>query len=129
MKRGFTLIELLGVITLIGILALVVVPETGNIMKKTKNKAYNTQLESMKKSLKEWGAKNVMKLPSQEGEYVEIDLGTLKQEGLIDKDFKDPRNKKCFDNDTVLRITKKNNNYSYTIEGEIKTTDTCELDD
>ncbi|MEG0909524.1 MAG: prepilin-type N-terminal cleavage/methylation domain-containing protein [Bacilli bacterium] len=127
MKKGFTLVEMLAVITLLGLLAIIVVPATELVIKGSREDSYQVQLENMKQGLKNWGAKHILELPETEGQFIEKTLGDLKKEGLIEVDFRDPRNKKCINNMTVLRITRIKKNYTYEIRGTVTTTETCEV--
>ena len=42
------------------------------------------------------------------------------------KEFKNPKIVICFSDNIVLRITRVKNNYKYTIESEVTTSETCE---
>ena len=133
-KKGFTLVELLGVITILGILALIAMPTIDAIMTKNREKVYNTQIETIKNGLKTWGDGNALALPENNGEYLMINLGILKKAGFVDEDIKDPTTDACFSNDAVLTITKVGSGYSYYVDEEsLKggTNDDCEapLDD
>ena len=133
-KKGFTLVELLGVITILGILALIAMPTIDVIMTKNREKVYNTQIETIKNGLKTWGDGNALALPENSGEYLMINLGILKKAGFVDEDIKDPTTDACFSNDAVLTITKVGSGYSYHVDEEsLKggTSDDCEapLDD
>ena len=133
-KKGFTLVELLGVITILGILALIAMPTIDAITTKNREKVYNTQIETIKNGLKTWGDGNALSLPENSGEYLMINLGILKKAGFVDEDIKDPTTDACFSNDAVLTITKVGSGYSYHVDEEsLKggTSDDCEapLDD
>lgn len=117
-KKGFTLVELLGVITILGILALIAVPTIDAIMTKNREKVYNTQIETIKNGLKTWGDGNALALPENSGEYLMITLGILKKAGFVDEDIKDPTTDSCFANDMVLTITKVGEGYSYYVDEE-----------
>ena len=128
-KKGFTLVELLGVITILGILALIAMPTIDAIMTKNREKVYNTQIETIKNGLKTWGDGNTLALPENSGEYLIINLGILKKAGFVDEDIKDPTTDACFSNDAVLTITKVGSGYSYHVDEEsLKggTSDDCE---
>lgn len=128
MKRGFTLVEMLAVITLLGLLALVIVPATEAVIASLKNDSYEAQIETLKTGLKNWSAEHVLKMPANNGEYIETTLGQLKKEGFIEVEFRDPRDNKCFNNNTILRVTKTSESYKYEVVGTITTTDVCEVE-
>lgn len=128
MKRGFTLVEMLAVITLLGLLALVIIPATEAVIASLKNDSYEAQIETLKTGLKNWSAEHVLKMPANNGEYIETTLAQLKKEGFIEVEFKDPRDNKCINNNTVLRVTKTAESYKYEVVGEITTTDVCEVE-
>ena len=126
MKKGFTLVEMLAVITLLGLLALVVIPASEAIIKNSKNDSYNIQIQNIKNAMKNYASSNAFNMPTVNGDYVELTLGDLKREGFLEKEFINPKNEKCFSNDILLRITRVKNNYKYTIESEVTTSETCE---
>ena len=130
MKRnGFTLVELLAVIIIIGVLSLITVPVVDNVIKSSKQSAHDEQLELILSAAKEWGSKHMMSLPADEGDTTTVTISVLKTSGLIDVNLKSPVNDKCFSNDTVIVITRKNNNYVYNFDGDIEYSDTCEVED
>ena len=49
-NKGFTLVELLGVIVLLGILGVVIIPKVGDSITNSKETAYITQEEQIKKA-------------------------------------------------------------------------------
>ena len=131
MKKAFTLVELLAVITIIGVLSLIIIPNVNNIIKDSKNKTYEIQLDLILTNLENWAADNIFSLPSNEGEYVTITLGELKTKGYSDIEIRNPKNDMCFSNEMVLKVTKKNNKYDYSVvEDTIDFFDseTCEVE-
>lgn len=68
MKKGFTLAELLGVIVILSLIALITVPAITDTLQNYKIKLCNTQLEEIISAAKTWGADNLVKLPSSEGQ-------------------------------------------------------------
>ena len=126
MKKGFTLVEMLAVITLLGLLALVIIPASEAIIKNSKNDSYNIQIQNIKNAMKNYASSNAFNMPTANGDYVELTLGDLKREGFLEKEFINPKNEKCFSDNIVLRITRVKNNYEYTIESEVTMSETCE---
>ena len=128
--RGFTLLEILAVITLIGVLALITIPTIDVVIKSTREKGYENQKEVILSAAKDYGASKMMELPTVDGDYVYITLGDLKLGGFIEVDVINPINEMCISNDTVIVITRKNNNYTYKFQDEnnIRFTESCEVE-
>lgn len=59
MKKGFTLIELLAVITILGILTIFLVPSMIKVSNDSKQRLYNSKVEKIEASAKEWGYDNI----------------------------------------------------------------------
>ena len=116
MKKGFTLVELLGVIMILGILALVTTNVISNSLNESKNDLYNIQINNIIESAKVWANANVFSLPENDGEFVDITLGELKEAGFMDDDVINPITNEQFSNSMKVRITKIGNNYSYNVE-------------
>ena len=53
-KKGFTLVELIGVIILLSAIALISVPIINNSLKNTKEKTYNSQIDTIIKAAKRY---------------------------------------------------------------------------
>jgi len=128
-RKGFTFVELLGVITIIGILALISLPTIERLTKENREKVYQQQLNNIILSLKSWASDNRLYLPEEENEILTITLGNLKSDGYIEYEVKNPLTNKCFDNSMSLIITKIKKNYDYSIDlSTIKETDNCDID-
>lgn len=129
-KNGFTLVELLAVITILGIMSLIAAPTVERITKENKEKIYQTQLDNIVLALKNWATDNKELLPTKKSEVLTLTLGSLKADGYLEYELKDPKNNKCFDNDMILLITKEEKNYDYKIDLDtIKESDNCSIDE
>ena len=115
MKKGFTLVELLAVIALLALLALIALPVIDSMLDKQKEKIYVQNAETVKDAMKNWSNENTKLLPD-ESEEKSITLGTLKEEGLIEKNFKNPKTKKCYSNGNTFRIKNTNGVYTYEVD-------------
>lgn len=111
-KKGFTLAELLGVITILGIIALIAVPTVTNTIKKQNEKAYNIQIEYLENSLSAYTAKHVM---SDINGTVQLTLYQLANEGYTDYIIKNPKTGDNFPLDMKLYIIYKNGKYTYSV--------------
>lgn len=128
-NKGFTLVEVLAVITIIGLLALITVPTVDSIIKRGKEDAFVVQKEAILSSLKNWAASKTLTLPTVNGETLTTTIGELKVSGFLEVETKNPMNDLCFSNDTILVVTRKNNNYTYAFQDEnnIVFTEACEV--
>lgn len=115
MKKGFTLIEMIAIVVLLGILGLIAVVSIDKILKENQERAYNIQVQNIIDGAKLWANENVFQLPQNDGEFVIITLGELKNKGYIKDDITNPITNEQFNNNMQLKITVNNNNYNYEI--------------
>ena len=124
MKKGFTLAELLGVIVILSLIALITVPAITDTLQNYIIKLCNTQLEEIISAAKTWGADNLVKLPSSEGQTKTVSLKTLSDYGYIDAVIQNPVTKENFDLETTtVTITKQGKKFVYTLDED--TTKSC----
>lgn len=114
MKKGFTLAELLGVITIIGLIALLVLPVVTQNITGGKRDLYQIQIENFEQAAKDWIAIHLLELP-EEDISTSITIGCLKAEGLLEESIKNPLNEQQFPNDMVVKIESSSNQYIYTV--------------
>lgn len=109
-SKAFTLIELLGVIILLGILGVVIIPKVGDSITNSKETAYITQEEQIKKAATDFIIDNMELL--EEMDTTTIKLGVLKQKGYLPINIKNPKTRKNISNESLITITKVENNYN-----------------
>lgn len=86
MKKGFTLIEILGVIVILGVLALITIPVIDNVLRESREKAYNQNVEYILGA----ALKYSFNLDYSTTEST-LELQTLKNAGLLkDEDIRNP---------------------------------------
>ena len=89
-KRGFTLIELMGVLIILGVLSLIIIPIVSNVLKEQKQNQYDQQIANIELMAKNFGSDNLVILPSEDGESMDITLGQLKSMGYVEKNIINP---------------------------------------
>ncbi len=112
-KKGFTLAELLGVITILGLLALIVIPLVDKSMKEGKNDLYASQIKSIEAAARAWGTDHIDELP-EANETKNITLSRIQQDGYIDSDIENPKTGGLF-GDLQIKITSHGTYYSYEV--------------
>lgn len=118
MKKGFTLIELMGVITIMGIIALVAFPPLLRQIKNSKSKIDEATEKLIIASSSNYVEENKNSFPKIEGETYCITLQTLADDNKLSKDLKNS-NGDNIDLNKYVKVDIINNNYSYTV------TDSC----
>lgn len=116
-QKGFTLAELLGVITILGLLALLIIPAVDKAIKNSNETLYQAQLSTIIEGAKSWSSNHLSELPVN-GASIVVTLDTLKSEGYIPVDIENPITGELFPGTLTVRITEKNSQYLYQIEGE-----------
>lgn len=113
-KNGFTLIELLAIITIIGILSILIIPEVNNIINRNEDKIYDLQIKNIKES-----ADNFILdyydtfIDNNEYDSFSISLKLLKDLSYVGWDIKNPKTNRYFSDDTIISYTK--NGFKYDI--------------
>lgn len=90
-NKGYTLVELLTVLIIIGIISALVIPNISRTLKQQRVKLYNKQVNEIINMTKNWSAKNLDKLPSDEN-ITYVSLATLINGKYLEQDdIIDPR--------------------------------------
>ena len=113
-KNGFTLAELIGIITILGIIAVLTIPVIDKTMRDNKEKTYNLQINNMISGLKTWANDNISQLP-EDGNFINVTLKQLKDGGYVDSKINNPKTNKQFPNGLLFKITGHNENYIYEV--------------
>lgn len=114
-KNGFTLIEVLAVVIILGVVSLITMPVVQKNINDSKKQAYETQIDNIIRATKDWSSENLSYLPDNNGSSISITLYTLMSLGYIENNLVDPLTEKYFDTETVISITRENNNYKYDV--------------
>ena len=107
--KAFTLVELLAVIVILAIVLIIAVPGVLSIINKTKNSAYDRQIDMIKDATKNYVTTNTITWAGENPKSTLVTLDMLQAGGYLDKKILDPRNKKEILCANVL-VTKDNKN-------------------
>lgn len=112
-NKGFTLTELIGVISLLGIIALISVPIINTTIANSKTKAYNAQVKSVEDTGKKWGVENTSLLPEGTTKC-NVSLAQLITLGYLENDnILDPRDKSQMQGSIEVSFEATTNTYHY----------------
>lgn len=115
MKKGFTLVELLATITILGIIALLLVPTVTETLSSFRQDSSESQKKTIVSAAKLWASDHRIDLPSTEGDSVCVKVSELKQ-GYLEEDLKDPDTKQAISNDSGVQIKRVGKSYEYTYQ-------------
>ena len=108
-QNAFTLVELLAVIVILAIVLIIAVPGVLSIINKTKDSAYDRQIDMIKDAAKNYVTANTVVWEGTDTKRTLVTLDILQSGGYLDKKLLDPRNKKEITCANVL-VTKDNKN-------------------
>jgi competence protein ComGC len=114
-KKGFSLIELMGIIIVLSLISLLVVPSIDRSIKSFKLKAYESQIQNIRLSSKDWVIDNLGKYALNDGETLTISLSQLKVGGYLEEEFINPNTDTPFADDMQINITRNQEALSYFI--------------
>lgn len=110
MKRGFTLVELLGVIIVLGVIALIIVPNIQKYFTNSSKKVLEQQIKSIENVARTWGSQNTGKLDNC---YI-LQLEELKKSGFLENiDIINPETDEELDGCVKISYDESINQYRY----------------
>ena len=114
MRKGFTLVELLATITILGLIALLVVPTVTGTLNSFREDAKENQKDSIVAAAKLWATDHRLELErgiNQAGNYC-VTVGELKN-GYLEEELKDPDTEEEISESVGVQIIKNGKNYVY----------------
>ena len=114
-KKGFTLVELLGVLIVLSVILMIAFPLITTYINKSKQKAYDTQIEIIMTGLKNYANEHKEVLPVNDADYVTFTLGQLKSLGIVNNSVVNPLDGKEIDDSMEFKIIKDGSKYTYQI--------------
>lgn len=115
MKKGFTLIELMAVILILGVVSTISVVAVDKTIKDNKEKLYQVQISNIEDAARTWGNAHINLIPDENGDAISIPILVLKQDGLLDKDYKNPKTDALFFDNMYIDISYENGTYIYNV--------------
>ena len=115
MKKGFTLIELMAVIFILGIVSTIAVVAVDKTIKDNKEKLYQAQISNIEDAARTWGDAHINLLPDEKNGAISIPLLVLKQDGLLNQEYKNPKNEELFFDNMYIDISYENGTYIYNV--------------
>ena len=113
-KNAFTLVELLSVIVILGLIMAIVVPAVVNTINDSKQKAYETNIESIKSATESYMNMSFDDYKSQfvSPGYVTITISELIDKGFLKTDMKNPKTGNNFTGSVkITRVSENRYNY------------------
>ena len=114
-KQGFTLTELLGVIVVLGIIASIATPIVQKTLNNNRDKLYGVIKTQLRDYTKDYLVVNTDQLPVDDGDTANITLEALKKNGNLQINVINPKTNNIISNQSYVKVTKKNNNYTYDV--------------
>lgn len=115
MKKGFTLAELIGVLVILALIGTIAIPSVTKIIRENKNNICIIQFNNIIEETKNWGSNNIEKLPSNDGEAINVSFDDLVKYGYAEDNLINPITKAKFTNEWYVKIEKFSNKLQYKI--------------
>lgn len=101
-NRGFTLVEMISVLIILSVVALIVTPNIYVSIRDYKDRLYETQMDSIKQSGKNWAVDHIDKLPIASDTALAVTIKELQEDGYIADQLENPKDGGYFDDSSVF---------------------------
>ena len=113
-NKGFTLVEMITVIALLAIIGMISIPVVEGVIKRSKDRVYNTQLEEIKSGAKKYATEYIENISSVDGGQTIVCLSKLKELGYLENTkIVDPRTDLAMDGGIIITYIASSKNYEY----------------
>ncbi len=112
--KGFSLVEMVAVIIVLSVISLITFPIINSSIKKSKEVAYEKQVDIILASAKKWSVENVDLLPVNDTGKVYVSIDDLVNGGFIKNDeIINPINNMKMDGCVLIKFTSTYNQHTY----------------
>lgn len=119
-NKGFTLVEMITVIALLGIIGLISIPVVEGVIKRSKGRVYETQLEEIISGAKKYATEYIENISSVDGAETIVCLSHLKELGYLENTkIVDPRTDLAMDGGIIIKYVASSKNYEYRYDEDI----------
>lgn len=119
-NKGFTLVEMITVIALLAIIGMISIPVVEGVIKRSKDRVYETQLEEIKSGAKKYATEYIENISSVDGGQTIVCLSKLKELGYLENTkIVDPRTDLAMDGGIIITYIASSKNYKYEYNEDI----------
>jgi len=114
-KKGFSLVEMIAVLIILGVVALITLPNIIGIGKKSKQQLYEVQIKTLKDSSNILLSEYIQTLSLQNNESITFELKLLKDMDILNQEFKNPLTDNYFSDNSLITLTNNNDIFATTL--------------
>lgn len=119
-NKGFTLVEMITVIALLAIIGMISIPVVEGVIKRSKDRVYETQLEEIKSGAKKYATEYIENISTVDGAETIVCLSKLKELGYLENTkIVDPRTDSAMDGGVIITYIASSKNYKYEYNEDI----------
>ena len=119
-NKGFTLVEMITVIALLAIIGMISIPVVEGVIKRSKDRVYETQLEEIKSGAKKYATEYIENISTVDGAETIVCLSKLKELGYLENTkIVDPRTDLVMDGGIKIRYVESSKNFKYIYDEDI----------
>ena len=119
-NKGFTLVEMITVIALLAIIGMISIPVVEGVIKRSKDRVYEAQLEEIKSGAKKYATEYIENISSVDGGQTIVCLSKLKELGYLENTkIVDPRTDLVMDGGIKIRYVESSKNFKYIYDEDI----------
>lgn len=119
-NKGFTLVEMITVIALLAIIGMISIPVVEGVIKRSKDRVYETQIEEIKSGAKKYATEYIENISTVDGAETIVCLSELKELGYLENTkIVDPRTDLAMDGGIKIRYVESSKNFKYIYDEDI----------